>query len=197
MADLRRTVWIMLLAMGASCHPESRDRIIIETDLGVLEVEIETGKAPVTAAHFLNLVDQGVFSGSCFYRVVRMDNQPRNPVKIEVIQGGLLEDSLVEQFPPIAHEPTSVTGIMHTDGVISMARNEPGSASTEFFICVGDQPSLDFGGFRNPDGQGFAAFGRVIRGMEVVRTIQQQPDSGQMLLQPVRIQQIRRIRRVQ
>lgn len=187
----------MLMAMGASCHPDQPRRIIIETDLGELVVEIESEEAPVTATHFLNLVDQGVFTGSCFYRVVRMDNQPRDLVKIEVIQGGLLEDSLVEQYPPVPHEPTSVTGIMHTDGVISMARNEPGSASTEFFICVGDQPSLDFGGQRNPDGQGFAAFGRVIRGMELVRAIQQQPDSGQMLLQPVLIRQIRRIRQAQ
>lgn len=184
--------WVVLLAMGVSCHQDPPRRIIIETDLGELVVEVETGKAPVTATHFLTLVDQGVFSGSCFYRVVRTDNQPVNPVKIEVIQGGLLEDSLVEQYPVIPHEPTSVSGIRHTDGVISMARNQPGTASTEFFICVGDQPSLDFGGSRNPDGQGFAAFGRVIRGMEVVRAIHQQPDSGQMLLQPILIRQIRR-----
>lgn len=183
---------MMMLATGISCHPAARDQIIIETDLGEILVEIETGKAPVTATHFLHLVDQGVFSGSCFYRVVRPDNQPANPVKIEVIQGGLLEDSLVEQYPVIPHEPTTVSGIRHTDGVISMARNQPGSASTEFFICMGDQPSLDFGGARNPDGQGFAAFGRVIRGMEVARAIQQQPDSSQMLIKPVRIRQIRR-----
>ena len=85
-----------------------------------------------------------------------------------------------------------MTGIRHTDGVISMARNGPGSASTEFFICLGDQPSLDQGGLRNPDGYGFAAFGKVFRGMEVVRAIQQRPDSGQFLIQPVVIRQVKR-----
>ncbi len=192
LVDFRRAPWLFLLATVISCHPESRERVVLETDLGELVVEIETGKAPVTATRFLSLVDQGVYNGACFYRVVRPDNQPQNQLKIEVIQGGLLVDSLVEQFPQIPHEPTSVTGILHTDGVISMARNEPGSASTEFFICLGDQPSLDFGGLRNQDGQGFSAFGRVIRGMEVARAIQQQPDSGQMLLKPVRILEIRR-----
>lgn len=186
---------MMLLATGISCHPAARDQIIIETDLGEIVVEIETRKAPVTATHFLNLVDQGVFSGSSFYRVVRPDNQPANPVKIEVIQGGLLEDSMVVRYPAIPHEPTSVTGISHTDGVISMARNEPGTASTEFFICIGDQPSLDQGGLRNPDGAGFAAFGKVTRGMEVVQTIQAQPDNNQMLLDPVLIKKIRVLHR--
>ena len=90
-------------------------------------------------------------------------------------------------YPVIAHEPTSVTGIRHLDGVVSMARSEPGSASTEFFICIGDQPALDFGGNRNPDGQGFAAFGKVIKGMEVVRSIQIMRDTGQYLTDPVKI----------
>jgi peptidyl-prolyl cis-trans isomerase A (cyclophilin A) len=192
LADFRKAAWMVLLTLVVSCHPGSKERIVIKTDLGDMVVEIETGTAPVTAKHFLSLVDRNVYTGSCFYRVVRPDNQPLNPVKIEVIQGGLLLDSLVEQFPSIPHEPTTATGIRHTDGVISMARNEPGSASTEFFICLGDQPSLDFGGLRNPDGQGFSAFGRVIRGMEVARAIQQQPDSVQMLLKPVRILEIRR-----
>ena len=184
---------LLMVVAGGACHPVTRDHLLIETELGDMVVEIESGKAPLTAAHFLSLVEEGVYNGSCFYRVVRLDNQPLNQVKIEVIQGGVLEDSLVERYPVIPHEPTSVTGISHTDGVISMARNQPGTASTEFFICVGDQPSLDFGGKRNPDGQGFAAFGRVIRGMEVVRTIQHQSDSSQMLRQPVRILEIRRL----
>jgi len=117
-----------------------------------------------------------------------MENQPRNQVKIEVIQGGVFEDDILDTIPPIIHESTEVTGILHTDGVISMARNAPGSASTEFFICIGDQPSLDFGGKRNPDGEGFAAFGKVVRGMEIARAIQARPDEGQYLLEKVRIQ---------
>jgi peptidyl-prolyl cis-trans isomerase A (cyclophilin A) len=141
----------------------------------------------LTASNFLSLVDRGVYTNACFYRVVRPDNQPLNPVKIEVIQGGLFEDDLVNAHSPIAHETTGVTGILHTDGVISMARDEPGTASTEFFICIGDQPSLDFGGDRNPDGQGFAAFGKVTAGMDVVRKIQSLPDSGQYLVDRVLI----------
>jgi peptidyl-prolyl cis-trans isomerase A (cyclophilin A) len=94
-------------------------------------------------------------------------------------------------LPPIAHETTTQTGILHKDGVISMARLEPGTATSEFFICVGDQPELDFGGKRNPDGQGFAAFGRVIKGMEVVRRIQQQPDKKQFLDPVIKITQFK------
>jgi peptidyl-prolyl cis-trans isomerase A (cyclophilin A) len=123
-----------------------------------------------------------------------MDNQPQNLVKIEVIQGGLGFSDEDRPFPPLAHETTAKTGILHKDGVISMARSEPGSATSEIFICIGDQPELDFGGKRNQDGQGFAAFGRVIEGMDVVRKIQQQPDEKQMLKQPVTIQTIERIR---
>jgi peptidyl-prolyl cis-trans isomerase A (cyclophilin A) len=96
-------------------------------------------------------------------------------------------------LPPIVHETTDKTGILHKDGVISMARMEPGSVSSEFFICVGDQPELDFGGKRNPDGQGFAAFGKVIKGMDVVRKIQSQLDEKQMLITPFKILKIIRV----
>jgi len=106
----------------------------------------------------------------------------------------LFNDQLINIHPAIAHETTEVTRISHIDGVISMARNEPGSASTEIFICIGDQPSLDFGGERNPDGQGFAAFGKVIMGMDVVRAIQSMPDSNQMLIEKVHIREIKIIR---
>ncbi len=121
----------------------------------------------------------------------RKDNQPHNNVQIEVIQGGLCDDTLINLYPPIVHETTRMTGIRHTNGVISMARNEPGTASTEFFICIGDQPSLDYKGNRNPDGQGFAAFGKVTSGMEVVRDIQSHTDTAQYLLKPVLIQEMK------
>lgn len=162
----------------------------METSLGNIVLELEMDKAPVTAANFLSLVEKGVYNGAIFYRVVRMDNQPVNPVKIEVIQGGLFHDSLVNLYECIPHENTGQTGILHTDGVLSMARMEPGSASTEIFICLGDQPSLDFGGERNPDGAGFAAFGRVIDGMDVVHRIQALPDSGQYLIKPLSIDSV-------
>ncbi len=156
-------------------------KVLIQTSLGDFEVEIYQKHAPITAANFLRYVAEGRFKGATFYRTVRMDNQPDNAIKIEVIQGGLKDDAHPQSLPPIEHESTAKSGILHKDGVISMARNDPGTASSEFFICIGDQPELDFGGKRNPDGQGFAAFGRVIRGMDVVRKIQNQPATGQWL----------------
>jgi peptidyl-prolyl cis-trans isomerase A (cyclophilin A) len=107
-----------------------------------------------------------------------------------VIQGGLFDDEVLDTISPIRHETTKETGILHTDGVISMARNQPGSASTEFFICIGDQPSLDYGGHRNPDLQGFAAFGKVTEGMDVARAIQALPDEDQYLKNQVHILEI-------
>jgi peptidyl-prolyl cis-trans isomerase A (cyclophilin A) len=146
-----------------------------------------TKKAPVTAANFIRYVAENRLEGARFYRVVRLDNQPDNAVRIEVIQGGLEETGKEKGLPPIPHETTAQTGLLHKDGTLSMARLQPGSASSEFFICVNDQPSLDFGGTRNPDGQGFAAFGRVTKGMDVVRTIQRGETNGQVLKQRVKI----------
>jgi peptidyl-prolyl cis-trans isomerase A (cyclophilin A) len=173
---------------------ETNPAVLIKTDLGNIIIKIFADQAPVTAANFLRYVDAGLYKGASFYRVVRLDNQPNNTIKIEVIQGGLGFSDENRPFPPIEHETTANTGILHKDGVISMARSAPGTATSEFFICVGDQPELDFGGKRNPDGQGFAAFGRVIEGMDVVRKIQQRPDDNQMLTQPVVIQNIERVR---
>lgn len=155
--------------------------IQIVTTLGTIEVELFEEKAPVTVDNFLKYVNEDRFEDATFYRTVTMENQPDNEVKIEVIQGGLFEDEHPMMLPPIQHETTKKTGILHKNGVISMARNEPGSASSEFFICIGDQPELDYGGKRNPDGQGFAAFGNVTSGMDVVRLIQQSPAAGQWL----------------
>jgi peptidyl-prolyl cis-trans isomerase A (cyclophilin A) len=124
-----------------------------------------------------------------------MDNQPDKKVKIEVVQAGYGEDSLIEkyQFTPIRHETTKQTGILHKDGILSMARMEPGTASSEFFICIGDQSELDFNGKRNPDKQGFAAFGKVTKGMDMVRKIQKLKDKEQYLEKPVKIMGIRRM----
>lgn len=164
-----------------------------KTDLGDFLVEIFESQAPITAKNFLKYVDERLFDGATFYRVVTMDNQPNNDIKIEVIQGGLSFTEGSQSFDAIAHETTAQTGILHQGGVISMARYRPGSASSEFFICIGDQPELDFGGKRNPDGQGFAAFGRVIQGMEVVHKIHTQPVKEQMLVKRVKVISIRRV----
>ncbi|NUM81183.1 peptidylprolyl isomerase [bacterium] len=165
--------------------------VAIRTELGDIRVEIFAKQAPISAENFLLYVDEGLYANSVFYRVVTMNNQPNNSVKIEVIQGGLFSDDRTRYFP-IEHETTEKTGLHHLDGVISYARAEPGTAGSEFFICVGDQPELDYGGKRNPDGQGFAAFGRVIEGMDVVRKIHQQPEEGQYLKPQIKILNIAR-----
>jgi peptidyl-prolyl cis-trans isomerase A (cyclophilin A) len=172
----------------AARHAEAQQlpRVVIQTELGDIEVDVDSIHAPHTAANFLRYVDLGFYRFGRFHRTVRDDNQPGSKVKIAVVQAGL--DSLrVKDFPPIALERTSLTKLSHKDGTISMARDGPDTATSDFFICVGDQPSLDFGGKRNADGQGFAAFGRVVLGMDVVRKIHQAPANAQALEPPVRI----------
>ncbi len=173
------------LFFGYACNHNALPKVIISTDQGDIVVEVDTIKSAVSAKNFLSLVEKGVYDSSLFYRVVRPDNQPNSTCKIEVIQGGLFADSLIDRQVQIRHETTKETSILHTDGAISMARSLPGSASTEFFICIGAQPELDYGGRRNLDGQGFSAFGHVVEGMDIVRKIQQMKDTSQYLVQPV------------
>ena len=161
-------LFLLLAMLGAVQLP----RVVIETTLGEIEIEVDTIRAPMTAANFLKYVDGGMYDGGRFHRTVRLDNQPDNDVKIEVIQAGASAARIREFLPPIELERTSVTKLTHTDGAVSMARSGPNTARDGFFICIGNQPELDFGGKRNADGQGFAAFGRVVRGMDVVRKIQ-------------------------
>lgn len=167
----------------------AQTRVVLQTDAGEIEVEVDAAKAPVTVANFLKYVNGGFYDGGVFHRSVRItpDNQPNSAVKIAVIQGGPSPARAKEAFPPITLERTSQTGLLHKDGVISMARVGPDTATGDFFICVGDQPELDFGAKRNPDGQGFAAFGRVVRGMDVARRIHQSPIEAQELTPPVKI----------
>ena len=173
-----------------SCN--TKPKVIIKTSFGDIVCELYKEDAPVTVTNFLKYADENRYDGSVFYRVVTMDNQPDNKVKIEVVQGGLFSDDHPLMLSPIEHEPTNKTGIRHQDGTLSMARMEPGTASSEFFICVGDQPELDFGGQRNVDGRGFAAFGKVIKGMDVVRMIHSLKSSDQMLDEKVVIETIKR-----
>lgn len=170
--------------------------------LGSVTVRVFPARAPATAGGFLKLVDAKQFAGAIFYRVVRRDND-HNPQPIQVVQGGVMD--LNAPFEGLVHEPTTVTGLRHVDGTASAARREPGTASgASFFICLGDQPTLDFGGLRNPDGQGFAAFGHVIDGMDIVRRIHALPTAadalhprlvGQMLAEPVPFLSVARIAR--
>ncbi len=171
-----------------------RVQVVVETAAGDIELEIDLMRAPVTAGNFLRYVDAGLYTEGSFYRTVKPDNQPDNDVRIEVIQGGIDSTRTDERFPPIALERTAVTGLRHLDGTVSMSRFAPDSAHSEIFICIGDQPELDFGGRRYTDGQGFAAFGRVTRGMDVVRRIQLAPAGAQRLVPPVSIRAARRLR---
>jgi peptidyl-prolyl cis-trans isomerase A (cyclophilin A) len=187
---------------GGHLTAQSPVRVRVETELGDIVIELDSKRAPNTTANFLRYVDAGHYDGGTFHRTVTMDNQPESPVKIEVIQAGVAADKAKSGFPAIALERTSVTGILHKDGVVSMARGAPDSATSGWFITINDQPSLDFGGARNPDGQGFAAFGRVVSGMDVVRKIQSAPSStnrstnaeAQRLTPPIKVVKVTRVK---
>ena len=178
----------LALALAAPPPPA---RVLLETAQGEIEVEVDRARAPATAANFLRYVAAGRYDGGRFHRTVRADNQAASPVKIAVVQAGVAPAREGDDFPPIALERTRDTGLRHRDGTLSMARAGPDTATSDFFVCVGDQPALDFGGRRNPDGQGFAAFGRVVRGMEVVRRIWAAPAAAQALAPPVAIRRAR------
>ena len=159
--------------------------VILSTQMGQITLEIDTVRAPISATNFLHYVDEGMYAGGSFYRTVHMENQPTDSIRIEVIQAGANQTRREEIRDAIPLERTTETGLIHLDGTISMARSGPDTATASFFICIGDQPSLDFGGQRNPDGQGFAAFGRVVSDMSIVRSIQSQPADGQSLVEPI------------
>ena len=183
---------LLLTFLMVSCIHETVIPISMETELGSIQMVLYPDRAPITVSNFLMYVDENRYKDFHFYRVVHMENQPDNDVKIEVIQGGLGFDKHPMELPTILHETTDKTGIRHLNGTLSMARLEPGTASSEIFICINDQPELDFGGKRNPDGQGFAAFGKVISGMDVVRKIQLLPETNQMLDKVVKVNSIQR-----
>jgi len=173
--------------------------VVIETSFGTIGIDIDAGAAPITAANFLSHVDAQLYDGGQFHRTVTVNNQKsltaptlNADIVIEVIQGGIDPEKLPSALKAIPLERTRDTGLLHTDGAISMARGGADTAVEGFFICIGDQPHLDFGGQRNPDGQGFAAFGYVTSGMDVVRTIQSQPAEGQKLNPPIVIKRIAR-----
>jgi peptidyl-prolyl cis-trans isomerase A (cyclophilin A) len=172
---------------GPKPEPAKLVRVIFQTAKGEIELELDEARAPQTVKNFLAYVDGGFYDGGVFHRTVKPDNQPNNTVKIQVIQAGHNPARDSDLRPPIPLERTNVTGLEHKDGTLSMARATPDSATADFFICIGDQPELDYGGKRNPDGQGFAAFGKVVKGMEVVRAIQQSPSNGQQLTPPIQI----------
>lgn len=168
--------------------------VVIETKYGEIEIELYIDKAPKTAGAFLSYVEAGLYENTSFYRVLNMNNQPSNAPKTEILQGGLwrTKNEKARSITGIPHESTGTTGVKHKDGVISVARLAPGTANCEFFICIDDQPGLDEGGENVEDKLGYAAFGKVIKGMNVVRKIYMQNDRNQYLDPPVAIYNIKR-----
>lgn len=163
----------------------------IETTEGTILVELYPDKAPITVANFLRYVDAGLYTNGSFFRVTTPENEATRDIKIEVIQGGKGEG---KDFDPIEIETTEKTGILHENGTLSMARSKPNSATNNFFICINAQPALDFAGKRNPDGFGFAAFGKVTKGMDIVRKIQAGENNNQRLLEPIIIKSIKQLK---
>jgi peptidyl-prolyl cis-trans isomerase A (cyclophilin A) len=185
-------VLVILISYHAAPHNPDAPRVIIQTQAGDIELELYPKKAPRTVAAFLSYVDSGLYKNGNFYRILNEENQATGTDPSELIQGGLWRTNHAKavSLPGVPHETTQQTHILHTDGVISLARQAPGTATTEFFICVGDQPGFDYGGKNNPDGQGYAAFGRVVKGMDVVKAIYGMPESDQSFTPPVPIKDI-------
>lgn len=168
----------------------------IQTSFGDIDIAVDTKRAPITSANFLKYVDAGLYDGGRFNRATRPDNyntMPPDRPMMELIQGGLSPEKKGQAFPAIPLERTTVTGINHVRGIVSMARGDADTATSEFFILLDDQPSLDMGGRRFPDQQGAAAFGYVIAGLDVVTKIQQQPVQAQNLSPPVPIVSVKRV----
>ena len=190
---------LTFFSSAAISEVSKKTNVALRTSQGDIIIELYSDKAPITANNFLRHLDEGFYDGSSFYRTVTIENDNGNP-KIEVIQGGI--GDRIKPFSAIKHESTDITGLSHIDGTISMSRYEVDTATSDFFICIGDQKGLDFGGTRNKDGLGFSAFGRVISGMDVVRKINLLPSEkktentyvqGQMLNNPVLIYKAERL----
>jgi peptidyl-prolyl cis-trans isomerase A (cyclophilin A) len=181
-------------ALGQTALP----RVRLSAALGDIDLELAVDRAPITANNFLAYVDQKRLDGSSFYRAMKLVAEPLDGL----VQGGL-QGNPAKVLPAIAHEPTTKTGLSHKDGTISLARFAPGTATCDFFICVGDVTSLDADPSQSGDNQGFAAFGHVVAGMDVVKKILTSPVSptkgaeasmkGQMLDPEITIQTARRI----
>lgn len=185
----KKILQLLFLFFLVGCNSTNKDKTVVSiiTGLGDIEVELYPDKAPKTVAAFLQNVKDGAYKNSAFYRVIKADPLP-NDYNTGIIQGGVYGDN--KKFPLIEHESTKESGLSHTNGTISMARLEAGTASTEFFICIGDQSPLDYGRRGTADSLGMAAFGKVIKGMDIVRKIQNQPSTGDKFTPVIKIQKI-------
>ncbi len=187
-----RAMITLAAAALAGCATEARVtgdpvRVDLVTERGVITLELATDKAPLTVCNFLSYVTDGHYEGGSFFRTVVASTND-NPNPISVIQGATPRGSDDDLNPPIPLERTRDTGLSHVAGTISMARDGPDTATSSFFIVIEDAPALDYGGARNPDGQGFGAFGRVTDGIGVVNEIHRSPaDADEQLTPPVKI----------
>lgn len=194
---MKYLIYLSLVLLFFACKEQSvsgNPHVVIQTKYGEIELELYADKAPATTAAFLSYVDSGFYENTSFYRVLNVTNQPSNAPKTEILQGGLwrTKNEKARSITGIPHESTGKTGVKHRDGVISVARLEPGTAGSEFFICIDDQPGLDEGGENVADKLGYAAFGKVIKGMSIVRKIYMQNDRNQYLDPPIPIYTIKR-----
>jgi peptidyl-prolyl cis-trans isomerase A (cyclophilin A) len=175
MRNAGRHLCALLVAAWMPAVQTANPVVVFQTEKGNIQIEVDAASAPLSAANFLKYVDGGFYDGGTINRAVRPDNTVRHDVEIQVIQFQIARARQRDQFAPVPLERTSVTGLKHVNGAVSMARNGPDTATGSFSIVIGDQPEMDFGGKRNADGQGFAVFGRVISGMDVVKAIQMSP----------------------
>lgn len=187
---------LLAAALFLSCNQAEykNPHIVIHTQLGDIEVELFSGQAPKTTAAFLSYIDSGFYTKTSFYRVLKTDEFP-NPNNTGIIQGGMWQTNPEKKMTlaGIEHETTKQSGLTHQSGTISLARTTPGSANTEFFICIGDQSTLDFGRRGTEDGQGFSAFGTVFKGMDIVRKIQAKNSHGDRFDEKIEILKITRL----
>ena len=194
---LQKIFFVLALLELSSCSHKKYENphVKIETDYGDIEIELYPSKAPKSVAAFLSYVDSGLYKYSSFYRVLKEENQPSSSFKSELIQGGIWQSNnkKAASLQGMPHETTKQSGILHTNGTVSLARTTPGTASSEFFICVGDQPAYDYGNDANPDKLGYAAFGRVVKGMDIVKLIHEQPENGEMFAPLIKINNIVRM----
>lgn len=183
----------------AAVAPAEHVHVALTTSAGVITLELDKTHAPLTTANFLKYVDSKRMDGALFYRAMHL---PYGDAPSGLLQGGVRDAAKL--LPPVAHEPTSRTGILHKAGTVSMARFAPGTATADFLILVSDMPALDAdaGNTGQDPGAGFAAFGRVVSGMDVVMAIWNLPRSatrgegvmkGEMLGNEVRILSARRV----
>ncbi len=181
---------LMVSAMMATPQdavpPSPPGAVAVFTDAGDFTLLLDQYAAPGTSCNFMRYVRSGAYDGATFFRTVVAETND-NPNPIDVIQAATSAGSDDPGLGPIALERTRDTGLTHRAGTISMARDGPDTATSSFFIVVKDTPSLDYGGGRNPDGQGFAAFGRVWQGFDVIEAIQARPATDEQLTEPVRI----------